>query len=172
VPRIELTTGDGIWIDRFNCGPALFEPTPERVAALDELRSRVGLRPPHRGDPRNRDDHLLIGTRQPALPASREAPPEVRDAVLAEWAEWARSTRFSVTRLRPGYDLEQVDAFRDAIRDTFLGIRAPALTSDEVRASRFSRRGRGYDQLAVDAFLDLAALRLAKLEGPARDGLE
>ena len=58
-----------------------------------------------------------------AAPPAREALPEVNGAILAEWAEWARAQRFSVTRLRPGYQLERVDAFREAICDTFLGVR-------------------------------------------------
>jgi DivIVA domain-containing protein len=181
VPWIELTSGDGIWIGRFVCGSASSAPMPERVAALDELRVRVGLRPPGPGDTRNSDYHLLIGTRRPAPPALpgapsdlREAPPEISGAVLAEWAEWAGSRRFPVTRLRPGYNLEQVDAFRNAIRDTFLGIRAPALTSDEVRAKQFptTRLRPGYNEFDVDAFLDEAERRLAALQRPAMDGLE
>ena len=47
-----------------------------------------------------------------AAPPAREALPEVNGAILAEWA---RAQRFSVTRLRPGYQLEQVAAFREAI---------------------------------------------------------
>jgi DivIVA domain-containing protein len=92
----------------------------------------------------------------------REAPPEARDAILAEWAAWAGSTRFSVTRLRPGYNREQVDAFVEAIRDTFLGVRA-ALTSDEVRTKQFSNTQLrpGYNVEEVDAFLHEAELRLA-----------
>jgi DivIVA domain-containing protein len=71
--------------------------------------------------------------------------------------------RFSTTRLRPGYDMEEVDAFLDEIRDTFLGIREPLLAPDEIRAKQFSttRLRPGYDMEEVDAFLDEAELRLA-----------
>ena len=68
-----------------------------------------------RGRRRNRDG--------PGSSPGQEALPEVNGAILAEWAEWARAQRFSVTRLRPGYQLERVDAFREAICDTFLGVR-------------------------------------------------
>jgi len=53
-------------------------------------------------------------------------------------AEWVGVRRFSTTRLRPGYDQEDVDAFRTEIRDSFLGARQPSLTPDEIR-SRWSR---------------------------------
>ena len=52
--------------------------------------------------------------------------------LVAEWAEWADSTRFSTTRKRWGYDTAEVDAFQQEIRDTFLGVRQPPLTSDEA----------------------------------------
>lgn len=96
---------------------------------------------------------------------SESAPgSEVDGAILAAWVE-ART--FSTTRLRPGYDMEQVDAFADAIRDTFLGIREPSLAPDEIRIIRFSttRVRPGYDEEEVDAFLDEAELRLAARAG-------
>ena len=34
-------------------------------------------------------------------------------------AAWVEAGTFSTTRLRPGYDMEEVDAFANAIRDTF-----------------------------------------------------
>jgi DivIVA domain-containing protein len=69
---------------------------------------------------------------------------------------------FSTTRLRPGYSQEQVDAFVDAIRDTFLGVKAPPLTSDEVRNKQFTttRLREGYDEEEVDAFLEEVEARL------------
>jgi DivIVA domain-containing protein len=78
-------------------------------------------------------------------------------------AGWVGARIFSTTRLRPGYDMEEVDAFLDAIRDTFLGIREPSLTPHEIRTKRFptTRLRPGYDEEEVDAFLDAAELRLA-----------
>jgi DivIVA domain-containing protein len=80
------------------------------------------------------------------------------------WAEWADSTRFSTTRKRWGYDTAEVDAFQQEIRDTFLGVRQPPLTSDEARDRRFRMaRRRGYDVVQVDAFCDEAEQRLAAM---------
>ena len=81
----------------------------------------------------------------------------------AELAEWVTTREFSTTRLRPGYDIEEVDAFLGAIRDTFLGIREPCLTPEEIRAKQFSttRLRPGYDEEEVDALLDDAESRLA-----------
>jgi len=86
-------------------------------------------------------------------------------------AEWIEARKFPSTRLRPGYDMEEVDAFFNAIRDTFLGIREPPLTPDEIRTKQFSttRLRPGYDEEEVDAFLDAAESRLAAQAG-ARAG--
>jgi hypothetical protein len=46
-------------------------------------------------------------------------------ARLVGWAERAASTTFSATGLKSGYDKQEVDAFRSAIRDTFLGVSKP-----------------------------------------------
>jgi len=72
------------------------------------------------------------------------------------------SARFSTTRLRPGYDMEEVDAFLDAVRDTFLGVRQPPLTAEEIRAKQFAttRLRPGYDEEEVDAFLQDVEARL------------
>jgi len=74
--------------------------------------------------------------------------------------------------LRPGYDIEEVDAFLGAIRDTFLGKREPSLTPDEIRDKQFSttRLRPGYDEEEVDAFLDEAELKLTARAG-ARCGV-
>jgi DivIVA domain-containing protein len=99
--------------------------------------------------------------RSPAAAGSAGSP--AGDAAdLAQWAHRAGSARFSRTRLRPGYDMEQVDAFVEAIRDTFLGVRQPPLTADEVRGKKFSttRLQPGYDEKEVDDFLDEAEARL------------
>jgi DivIVA domain-containing protein len=85
---------------------------------------------------------------------------EVDDAILAGWVE---TRKFTVTRWRPGYDVKEVDAFLNAIRDTLLGKRESPLTPDEIRYKRFSttRLRPGYDEEEVDAFLDEAELKLA-----------
>jgi DivIVA domain-containing protein len=78
-------------------------------------------------------------------------------------SDWAASRDFSTTRLWPGYDIEEVDAFVEAIRQTFLGIREPPLTAEEIRIKRFAttRLRPGYDEEEVDAFLTAVELRLA-----------
>jgi DivIVA domain-containing protein len=105
----------------------------------------------------------------------RPAPDsEVGGTVLAEWVE---ARKFSTVRLRPGYDREEVDVFLTAIRDSFLGVRRPSLTPDEIRNKQFSttRLRPGYDEEEVDVFLDEAELRLAAQgsdldTGKAQDG--
>jgi DivIVA domain-containing protein len=88
------------------------------------------------------------------------------DVTLVDWAAWAASTTFSSTGLRFGYETREVDAFRSAVRDTFLGASEPAVRSDDVRGKQFSTHRPGYDKKQVDAFLDsiAAGLRLAAME--------
>ena len=52
----------------------------------------------------------------------RPAGPLVSGAILAGWAEWADSTTF---KTGGSYDAAKVDAFREQIRDTFLGATNP-----------------------------------------------
>jgi DivIVA domain-containing protein len=87
-------------------------------------------------------------------------------------SDWAASREFSTTRLRPGYDIEEVDAFLEAIRQTFLGTREPPLTTEEIRIKRFAttRLRPGYDEEEVDAFLNAVELRLAASTRPGRHG--
>jgi DivIVA domain-containing protein len=89
-------------------------------------------------------------------------------------AGWVEARRFSTTRLRPGYDREEVDAFLTEIRDSFLGVRQLSLTSGEIRRKCFSttRLRPGYDEKEVDAFLDEAELWLSAqvLPSGARPG--
>jgi DivIVA domain-containing protein len=65
----------------------------------------------------------------------------------------------------------EVDAFQEAIRDTFLGVRKPSVRSDDVRGKQFSSTDADhgvYDKWQVDAFLDAAAIRLAAMESTDR----
>ena len=98
--------------------------------------------------------------------------PLLSGAVLAGWAEWADSTRFSTTaRLSKGYDTAEVDAFQEQIGDTFLGVRQPPVIPDSVRGKRFSTHRPGYDKTQVDAFLDTAAWRLAAMKSDGQAGI-
>jgi hypothetical protein len=46
---------------------------------------------------------------------------KVSGATLVNWAAWAASTTFSSTGLKSGYNKQEVEVFRSAVRDTFLG---------------------------------------------------
>jgi DivIVA domain-containing protein len=98
---------------------------------------------------------------------------KVSGVILADWAAWAASTTFSSNGLRLGYDKPEVDAFRSAIRDTFLGgavfwVSTPPVRSDDLRGKQFSIHRRGYDKKQVDAFLEAAGLSLAAMESTDR----
>jgi DivIVA domain-containing protein len=95
--------------------------------------------------------------------AGQQRPESASDPDV-DAAERAGTRAFSTTRLRPGYDIDQVDAFLSAIRDTFLGIREPSLTPDEIRGkmlsvTRFFRPSYAVEE--VDALIDEAESRLA-----------
>lgn len=130
-----------------------------------ELVSR--LRSVRKGRP---DAHLGAGPGRPDTSARRERgspralPLPAKGASGRELAEWVDRKIFSTTRLRPGYDEQEVDDFLDTIRDTFLGRRETPLTPDEVRGIRFARtRLRpGYVEEDVDTFLKQAGARLAR----------
>jgi DivIVA domain-containing protein len=90
--------------------------------------------------------------------------PLASGAILADWAEWADSTRFSTAAVLQGYARAEVDGFREVLRDTFLGVRQPPLTSHAVHGKQFTpTRVRGYDVQQVDAFLDQGELRPAAM---------
>jgi DivIVA domain-containing protein len=135
---------------------------PEQVDAfLDEAEARLAA---IRGiDPVSG----TILTDEPSKPTQQDFQPPR----WAEWAEWADSARFSTPRKGSGYDTAEVDAFRQEIRDTFLGVKQPPLTSDEARDRRFRMaRRRGYDVQQVDPFVDEAEQRLAAMESHAAAG--
>ena len=85
------------------------------------------------------------------------------------WAEWVASTTFSSTGLTFGYDRQEVDAFRSAVRDTFLGVGKPPVRSDDVRGEWFSIDWPGYDRTQVDLFLEAPASGWPRW-GRAREG--
>jgi DivIVA domain-containing protein len=98
---------------------------------------------------------------------------KVSGATLVEWAAWAASTTFSSTGWRFGYDIREADAFRSAVRDTFLGgavfwVSTPPVRSEDARGKQFSTHRSGYDKNEVDAFLDAAGIRLAAMESTGR----
>jgi len=81
---------------------------------------------------------------------------------ISSAAALSGSPTFSTNRLRPGYDMKQVDAFLNEIRDTFSGVRQPPLTAEEIRTKLFmtTRLRPGYNEKEVDAFLEEVEARL------------
>jgi hypothetical protein len=107
----------------------------------------------------------------------RPARPLVSGALLVGWAEWADSVTFSkASWRRRGYLPIEVDAFREEIRDTFLGATRSPVKSEDVRGTQFSSTtyfthdepNNRYDKNQVDAFLDAAGIRLAAMESTDR----
>jgi DivIVA domain-containing protein len=100
--------------------------------------------------------------------------PLASGATLADWADWADSTTFSkASWRRRGYEQKEVDAFREEIRDTFLGATRSPVRAFNVRgtvssAIPFQREDRHYDKKQVDAFLVAAGIRLAAMESTDR----
>jgi DivIVA domain-containing protein len=96
------------------------------------------------------------------------------DAGATAMAEWVYKVRFPTAHPRPGYDVYDVDTFLDAVRDTFLGIREPPLTPDDVRNVQFVSTALrpNYDEDEVDKFLDDVELRLAARTRTAGDGTD
>ena len=144
--------------------PTWREASPKMLAAIGQLAERYGIAAELTGFARWRSRASVEEN-----PSESALGPEAGSIVLSEWAA---SRDFSTTRLRPGYDIEEVDAFLEAIRQTFLGIREPSLTTDEIRNKQFSitRLRPGYDEDEVDAFLDAVELRLAALTRPGGHG--
>jgi DivIVA domain-containing protein len=92
---------------------------------------------------------------------------KVSGVVLVDWAAWAASMTFSFTG--HGFDRREVDAFRSAVRDTFLGVSEPAVSSEDLRGKQFSTPHLlGYDKREVEAFVEAAGLRLAAMESTDR----
>jgi DivIVA domain-containing protein len=80
----------------------------------------------------------------------------------SQWlVEWIRGATFSTTKLRPGYDANEVDAMLDRVV-AGLNDQAPPFGSKDVREYRFTtvRLQPGYDVQEVDRFLDQLAAAL------------
>ena len=164
-------SGFRAWVKRHSAHQRRFGVKPGPAAGANAL-ARPGGAGDSTADPPDSDaagwavpDAIRASVGQ--QPSRSMPDSEVDGAILAAWVE---ARKFSTTRLRPGYDMEEVDAFADDIRDTFLGIREPSLTPDEIRTKQFSttRLRPGYDEEEVDAFLDEAESRLAARAGTGR----
>ena len=112
--------------------------------------------PPASGWPRwsqqtGQKDHWLAAPFGPSGPTQRDFQPAV----------------WMVGR----YDTAEVDAFRDAVRDTFLGVGRSSLTWRAPPGKQFTTTRRlrpGYDPEQVDAFLNKAERKLAAMESTDR----
>ena len=137
---------------------------PKVLTAVLQAAELYGIQAPLTGIASKRRSRASVDENPPEPVPGPEA-----GSILSEWAT---SREFSTTRLRPGYDIEEVDAFLEGIRQTFLGIRKPSLTTDEIRNKKFSttRLRPGYDEEEVDAFLNAVELRLAALTRPGEHG--
>jgi DivIVA domain-containing protein len=133
------------------------------VGCVDDISSTG----PMSGYDKNQVDASLdaAGIRLAAMESTDRPDGPVSGAILAEWAD---STRFSTSHLRVGrYDSAEVDAFRQAIRDTFLGVSRSPLTWRAPPGKQFTTTRRlrpGYDPEQVDAFVDKAEPRLAAMQ--------
>jgi DivIVA domain-containing protein len=96
----------------------------------------------------------------PERPRGPELPPPTAGASARQLADWVERKRFATTRLRPGYDEEDVDILLNKIRDTFLGLES--VTRQEVRSAHFTRTHLrpGYVEEDVDTFLAAVGERL------------
>jgi len=101
-------------------------------------------------------------------------PPPAQGSNPAEMAAWVQRKLFSITRLRLGYDIEEVDVFLDAVRATFLGLKNPPVTAHDVRNIQFTttRMWRGYDEEEVDTFLDEVELVLESWTTPTSSDID
>jgi DivIVA domain-containing protein len=92
------------------------------------------------------------GSANPDSPAGNLGPVDVPDA--AALIERIRAATFSTTRLRPGYDEEEVDKFLDKlIADLGESGRLDQAEVDRIQFST-TRLRPGYDEKEVDDFLD------------------
>ncbi|MFJ4879114.1 DivIVA domain-containing protein [Streptomyces sp. NPDC088745] len=98
-------------------------------------------------------------------PAARPAPGPVRPApprtptLQEQLAEELAGVRFPASRLQPGYDQAEVDAFLARIRAGLLGT-GPAVSPARIGGAVFGTAGHrqaGYDRHAVTAFLTALA---------------
>jgi hypothetical protein len=131
--------GSRAWVKRYSVRQRRFWVKADQAAGANALAGPGGTRdstadPPH-GDAAGWAVPAATRASVGRQPSESGPDSEVDGATLAEWVE---ARKFSTTRLRPGYDMEDVDAFADAIRDTFLGITEPSLTPDEIRTKQFS----------------------------------
>lgn len=102
--------------------------------------------------------HEIIRRLEAAAPVRSRSRPSARPSWLIGWIQ---SSQFAGTRVRPGYDVRDVDAFLARVVAGLRGT-APPVSARDVRESvfRIVRFGPGYDEREVDAFLGQLAAAL------------
>ncbi|MGH3389284.1 MAG: DivIVA domain-containing protein [Actinomadura sp.] len=94
--------------------------------------------------------------------AARAGRPRPKPSARPSWLiGWVQSSQFTGTRLRPGYDVRDVDTFLARVAAGLRGT-APPVSARDVRESAFRtvRFSPGYDEREVDAFLRRLAAAL------------
>ena len=159
-PAASAWGGSRAWVKRYSVRQRRYRAKLDPAAGANALAGHGGTADPPESDAAGWAAPTASRASAGQQPSESAPDSEVDGAIFAEWVE---ARNFATTRLRPGYDKEEVDAFLNAIRDTFLGMREPSLTPDEIRNKQFSttRLRPGYDEEEVDAFLDETESRLA-----------
>jgi hypothetical protein len=108
IARVELTSGRGIWIDNFDCGPGGKPPKPGRMAAVEEVRALLGVGAGDVWQPENRTQSLaedVEAERQlTGMVADGEDPDRALREILGQdrKAQQSQEARMAWTRPRPG----------------------------------------------------------------------
>ena len=147
-------------LDRISGVPRAGSPQAEPVTA-DEIRaSRFDVAT--RGyDRRAVDEALHEHIRRLAAAGPRPARPK-RPQVRQGWLiDWVQNAQFTGLRMRPGYDVRDVDAFLDRVVAGLRGV-SPPVSAADVRECVFRtvRFGPGYAEREVDSFLEQLASAL------------
>jgi DivIVA domain-containing protein len=112
-------------------------------------------------DRRTVDEALHEHIRRLAAEGPRSARPK-RPQVRQGWLiGWVQKAQFTGVRMRPGYDVRDVDAFLDRVVAGLRGV-APPVSATDVRECVFRsvRFGPGYTEREVDDFLTQLASAL------------
>ncbi|WP_352230366.1 DivIVA domain-containing protein [Streptomyces lavendulae] len=142
--------------------PSAASPPPVSRVTPPTSLGLTGLTQPA---PRSAPRPAPRATARPAPRPASAAPPPTnttpkRPPTLPEQlAQELDSVEFPQSRLQPGYDRHEVDAFLKRIRASLLGG-GPAAVPAQIRAVAFSTAGHrqtGYDRQAVDTFLTALA---------------
>ncbi len=136
--------------------PAPLGPAP--AATRRPASPRPAARPAPRPAARTPANPNPNPATRPAPGPARPAPPRT-PTLREQLAEELAGVRFPASRLQPGYDRAEVDAFLARIRAGLLGT-GPAVGPAQISGAVFGTAGHrqtGYDRHAVTAFLTALA---------------